>query len=64
MHDAAQHLASEARSKLGAAGYDGAVYKNEIEGGTSYVVFSPKQIKSPFKATSIIAKAGKKRTPK
>lgn len=48
MHDAAADLASQAREKLRAAGHDGAIYKNEVEGGTGYVAFEPHQIKSAY----------------
>jgi len=44
--DAAQDLAFDARSRLEEQGYDGIRYKNEVEGGTSFVAFNPEQIKS------------------
>jgi hypothetical protein len=50
LHDGAAELATQARHLLTDAGYDGASYKNEVEGGLSYVAFSPKTITSPFKA--------------
>lgn len=50
LHEAAAELAGQARNELQQAGYDGAVYKNEVEGGKSYVAFHPTSISSPFKA--------------
>jgi len=46
MNNAAADLAATAREKLEGAGHDGAIYKNEVEGGTGYIAFDPKQIKS------------------
>jgi GNAT superfamily N-acetyltransferase len=44
--ESAQDLASEARQKLVSQGHDGIRYKNEIEGGISWIVFEPNQVKS------------------
>jgi hypothetical protein len=46
LRDAAYELASQARQRLEAAGYDGIHYKNVVEGGTAWVEFEPNQIKS------------------
>ena len=42
----AEEMATEYRAMLMRRGYDGIVYQNEIEGGTSYIVFEPHQVKS------------------
>jgi len=47
-NDLAQEMAATYRSKLQDQGYDGIIYDNEIEGGTSYIVFDPSQVKSVF----------------
>ena len=44
----AQEMASNYRLNLENKGYDGIVYENEIEGGTSYIIFQPTQAKSIF----------------
>lgn len=41
-----QSLANAYRSQLREQGYDGIVYRNDMEGGTSYVIFDPEQVKS------------------
>lgn len=46
VHDARAELGREARSTLEAWGHDGVRYKNEVEGGTSWIAFDPGQIKS------------------
>ncbi len=46
LFDHAHKLADEYRQKLIGQGYDGIIYFNEVEGGTSYVAFYPEQIKS------------------
>jgi hypothetical protein len=46
LNEFAQDLARIAKSKLEEEGYDGIKYKNEVEGGTSWIAFSPEQIKS------------------
>ena len=43
-----QALADEYRADLEEQGYDGIVYTNRVEGGTSYIVFQPEQVKSVF----------------
>ena len=42
----AQEMASEFRGWMRRQGYDGVKYENEIEGGTSWIVFEPDQVKS------------------
>lgn len=42
---AAADLGSNARSRLRDFGHDGVVYKNRVEGGTSYIAFDPEQIR-------------------
>lgn len=42
----ARDLGSTARSELIRAGYDGVKYKNDVEGGISWIAFQPNQIKS------------------
>lgn len=42
----AQEMAESYRRHLISKGHDGIKYKNEIEGGTSWVAFDPRQIKS------------------
>ena len=44
--DVARELASSGRSKLIQAGHDGIRYRNEVEGGVSWIAFRPNQIKS------------------
>jgi len=44
----ARELGIEARKKLMNSGYDGVKYKNDIEGGISWIAFKPNQIKSVF----------------
>jgi hypothetical protein len=44
--DLLQDLGNQAKAALQAAGYDSVIYQNEVEGGTSVIVFSPTQIKS------------------
>jgi len=44
--DVARDLAIDAKHRLRAAGHDGVRYKNEVEGGISWIVFEPNQIKS------------------
>ncbi len=44
--DTAREMAEKYRSHLEGLGHDGIVYKNMMEGGTSYVAFRPEQIKS------------------
>jgi hypothetical protein len=46
VRDAHAELGQEARSTLEAWGHDGVRYKNEVEGGTSWIAFDPTQIKS------------------
>jgi hypothetical protein len=46
MPDLAQEMAWKYRHALQEQGYDGIIYANDREGGTSVVVFSPLQIKS------------------
>jgi diguanylate cyclase (GGDEF)-like protein len=41
-------LGRQLKDDLIAQGHDGVIYKNEVEGGTSYIAFSPEQIKSVF----------------
>jgi hypothetical protein len=50
LRDFSQDLAQQAQAKLKGKGYDGAVYKNQVEGGTGYIAFDPKQIKSSLSA--------------
>ena len=42
----AQEMAAKLRDHLISKGHDGIKYKNEVEGGTSWVAFKPEQIKS------------------
>jgi len=42
----ADYMAEEYRDGLIKDGFDGIQYKNMVEGGTSYIVFNPNQIKS------------------
>ena len=44
----AREMANNYQMKLRDAGHDGIQYKNEVEGGTSYIAFEPTQIKSIF----------------
>ena len=46
LHEAAHDLAMQAHGRLEAAGHDGIRYANEVEGGISWIVFSPSQAKS------------------
>lgn len=46
--EAAPELASQAKARLHEMGHDGVIYQNEVEGGTGYIAFHPKQIKSVF----------------
>jgi hypothetical protein len=48
----AEEMAAMYRGKLIQRGYDGIIYKNEIEGGTSYIIFDPRQVKSAFNTGS------------
>jgi len=41
-----QGMAEDYRSNLQKEGYDGIVYRNDVEGGTSYVIFEGTQAKS------------------
>lgn len=41
-----REMAAVYRARIMKAGYDGIIYENEIEGGTSYIVFDPRQVKS------------------
>jgi hypothetical protein len=45
LDSAAQDLAQDAKSRLKQMGHDGAIYKNEVEGGTGYIAFDSNQIK-------------------
>ena len=47
----AREMASNFKAALIEKGYDGVVYDNEIEGGESYIVFNPTQIKSALTNT-------------
>ena len=44
--EAAADLARQAKDRLRSQGYDGIRYKNEVEGGTSWIAFDPEQVKS------------------
>ncbi len=46
LNSAAQQLAGDAKEKLRSEGYDGICYRNEVEGGISWIAFDPGQIKS------------------
>jgi|GEM_PF-6262288 len=45
-YETAQEMARKLRDHLIAKGHDGIKYKNEVEGGTSWIAFDPRQIKS------------------
>jgi hypothetical protein len=45
-YETAQEMARKYRDHLMSKGHDGIKYKNEVEGGTSWVAFRPEQIKS------------------
>jgi hypothetical protein len=45
-HSLAQEMAQQYRQKLQEKGHDGIKYRNEIEGGTSWIIFHPGQVKS------------------
>lgn len=47
----AKDLGYETRESLINAGYDGVKYKNDIEGGISWIIFKPNQVKSIFAAS-------------
>lgn len=45
LRDAARELAAAAVADLRKEGYDGIIYRNQVEGGTGLVVFGPEQAK-------------------
>lgn len=47
-YELAREMAYEYQKKLKSKGYDGVIYKNDIEGGTSVIAFEPSQIKSIY----------------
>src|SRR5437667_4192151 len=57
LHEAAQDLAGDAKSRLEKMGHDGIRYKNEVEGGKSIVAFDSKQVRNalaeegPYRST-------------
>lgn len=48
LDEAAYDLASQARGRLETAGHDGIHYKNVVEGGTAWIAFDPRQVKSAW----------------
>lgn len=46
VYELSREMADRYQSDLRAKGYDGVIYDNEVEGGTSYIIFEPNQAKS------------------
>lgn len=52
LEEGAQELAMQAKANLKEQGHDGVIYKNQVEGGTGYMVFDSRQIKSSLSGKS------------